>query len=1802
MRKWFITGCILSGLASAVHAADVTFYSYGDCHYGSADPMTNWVYQINALAGTTYPTALGGGVVAPARGVIALGDLINDGGNLTAGSAQWASWKADYGVNGEGVCDYPVYECFGNHDLSSTRFVQKDVISRNQTRPGLTAISTNGLHYSWDWDGVHFVVLGMYPADTWVTDNTYGPTHDPEYALEFLKWDLATNVGDSGRPVITMHHYDFLTDWWPTRQKLAYPRELDGYNIILLLHGHQGAPYSYTWQGYTVSGQNGSLNVGRITPDNQLALGTWTSQNTWGNTYTKSITFPDLGRTWNPVPRNGHKNVAASLTQLSWRTGTYAVTQDIYFGNSSNGVESATTPTVAGLGASVSNAPVPAAFLPLQPGTEYFWRVDQHNGSQPFSKGKVWSFRTKDVVKTNDITFLVQSDIHYDELTLTANKRRLQAMNAIPGTAYPPTFGARVDNPRGVVFCGDAADDAKQWQYDYYLDDHGLTGEKLLEYPVTAELNGNHDGGLDSIVGRGIVARNAQRPYLTGLSTNGFHCSWDWDQVHCVTLGVRPGVNTNPYNSHGSLEFLIDDLATHVGNSGRAVVLFQHFGVDAYASQWWTEAERDVFYAAIKQYNVIGIFHGHTHTTSIYQWRGIDVYHAPHMQVAGSVSVPVTSNQGFFTVRITSNRLDVAEMKADGTWGLSSSKPIYLSYESSGLPAVIANGVATNGAPGQAVLSGALTYEAPEAAPTTVTIHWGTQDGGTNEVNWAQTVVIGMQTVGSFEATITGLGVSKTIYFRCRASNSQGVVWAAATSSFVTSPAALVDNGAGATELTRTSARLNGTLLQTQTTPVMAFICYGPTDGGTNTLAWAQVASMGSVSLGAFSAAVGGLSADTRYYYRCYVTNALGVCWAETSATFLTLSDRPTITTGSPVSVSRLSAVLGGFLVSTGSAPATVSVYVGTTDGGTNATAWDRSVSIGLCDEGTVSAAVTGLSEAQQYYYRFFASNAFGNSWAETSGTFTTWSSSGPINKWNDALFSTGDFNATGSGNFTWSDMNAWEGGLVPNRTNAVVSLEPRIDVANALITVDNTYTVGSITARQSGEETRFAGNGKLIFNAGTDEAVLNLHRRETRYTALRVDAYVDMQLDSDLDLRMGAARQEEATVGRIGKTISGTGALTLTLANNDAIATRLFKLGSTGANTYQGGTIVQHISRISYGAGHGVQNIVQLNALSSGAFGSGDVTLDGTGCTTTCSLSGVGASRGLWLRLSANNAIAPTAALTLVSQANIALEVAGGVSQTVAAVTADGVPLAAGTYTGGDVPWLYGTGTLIVGNGGEPPAQVPEIGVLGSNGNAIADGSTTLSQPLGTDFGEILWNGGAPVSQSFTITNSGVATLTLSGAPVTILGAHSADFTVTQPVSTTIPAGNAVTFSIACDPSALGNRTGVVSIASNDSDENPYTFSIKAVGTDPEPPAQVPEIGLLGSNGVAITNGSAVLSQPLGTDFGQILWSGTLSVTNTFAITNSGTAALTLSGAPVSLLGAHSADFIVVQPASSTVAAGSSVNFKMVCNPSAVGVRTGLVSIANNDSDENPYTFSIRATGTEPAQPPPSTTLNLSFRQGDGGAYSDTAATYIEERAPTANRSTETTVKLEEEYRADVPSNNLLFQSLIGYFNIMGPGVGQIPPGATITSATLTLTFSDPGAAGALFTIHQMLKPWIEGQVTWTQLSSGVAFGNGPFVRTAGPVLNPGGGAPGVDYVSTPMVSKAVSVTGTAEFDVSSVVQAWANGQPNYGLYIRYMNTNGAIYHSDDATTLSNRPLLTVTCTVPSKSKGSIILFYLGE
>ncbi|MCD6365514.1 MAG: choice-of-anchor D domain-containing protein [Planctomycetes bacterium] len=92
-------------------------------------------------------------------------------------------------------------------------------------------------------------------------------------------------------------------------------------------------------------------------------------------------------------------------------------------------------------------------------------------------------------------------------------------------------------------------------------------------------------------------------------------------------------------------------------------------------------------------------------------------------------------------------------------------------------------------------------------------------------------------------------------------------------------------------------------------------------------------------------------------------------------------------------------------------------------------------------------------------------------------------------------------------------------------------------------------------------------------------------------------------------------------------------------------------------------------------------------------------------------------------------------------------------------------------------------------------------------------------------------------------------------------------------------------------------------------------------------------------------------------------------SVTRTFTILNSGTEGLNLIWAPrVQISGAHAGDFSVVSlPAGSVAADGGTTTFQIEFDPSALGLRAATVSIANNDSDENPYDFVIQGIAPKP-------------------------------------------------------------------------------------------------------------------------------------------------------------------------------------------------------------------------------------------
>jgi hypothetical protein len=123
-----------------------------------------------------------------------------------------------------------------------------------------------------------------------------------------------------------------------------------------------------------------------------------------------------------------------------------------------------------------------------------------------------------------------------------------------------------------------------------------------------------------------------------------------------------------------------------------------------------------------------------------------------------------------------------------------------------------------------------------------------------------------------------------------------------------------------------------------------------------------------------------------------------------------------------------------------------------------------------------------------------------------------------------------------------------------------------------------------------------------------------------------------------------------------------------------------------------------------------------------------------------------------------------------------------------------------------------------------------PEIDVQGKGTSIVGNGTNTPATADDTDFGSVAYVSGN-VTHTFTIRNTGTADLNLSGDPKVALSG-SADFSVTSQPTSPVTASNSTTFNITFDPSSPGLKTATISIANDDSDENPYTFTIQGTGT----------------------------------------------------------------------------------------------------------------------------------------------------------------------------------------------------------------------------------------------------------------------------------------------------------------------------------------------------------------------------------
>lgn len=265
--------------------------------------------------------------------------------------------------------------------------------------------------------------------------------------------------------------------------------------------------------------------------------------------------------------------------------------------------------------------------------------------------------------------------------------------------------------------------------------------------------------------------------------------------------------------------------------------------------------------------------------------------------------------------------------------------------------------------------------------------------------------------------------------------------------------------------------------------------------------------------------------------------------------------------------------------------------------------------------------------------------------------------------------------------------------------------------------------------------------------------------------------------------------------------------------------------------------------------------------------------------------------------------------------------------------------------------------------------APAAEIVVLGK-GLIIVDGDTTPAASDDTDFGSVALGAAGP-AHTFTVRNDGTDPLTLGSVSV------PAGFTLTEGLATSLAAGASDTFTVRLDTATGGTKTGAISFATNDSNENPFDFAIKGVVTAPGP-----EITVLYS-GVLIYDGDTTPAAADGTDFGSVAL-GAAGPTRTYTVRNEGTDTLTLGSVAVP------AGFTLTESLAASLAAGASDTFTVRLETATGGTKSGAISFANNDSDENPFDFSIKGLVTVPAAE--ITVLGNGVSIADGDATPGTA------------------------------------------------------------------------------------------------------------------------------------------------------------------------------------------------------------------
>ncbi len=246
-----------------------------------------------------------------------------------------------------------------------------------------------------------------------------------------------------------------------------------------------------------------------------------------------------------------------------------------------------------------------------------------------------------------DIDFLAAADCQF-------NNHRENGQLAEPDR-WDNTFGtmrhladriAGEPNLRGLLVPGDMTQNGRGEEFEQYYNALGNQTAKVYDGLGNHDYTGNHagtcQGNSPPYWNGSTLTRNCDvtgqlkedwipRNRATSLYrvADRPHYSWDWEDVHFVQLNLFAGNDPDGppgyelLNPYAALDFLVQDLAANVGNSGRPVVLMHHYGLESFSQAWWDDYQRDAYWAAIAPYNVVAAITGHLHTVNLFQdWRG----------------------------------------------------------------------------------------------------------------------------------------------------------------------------------------------------------------------------------------------------------------------------------------------------------------------------------------------------------------------------------------------------------------------------------------------------------------------------------------------------------------------------------------------------------------------------------------------------------------------------------------------------------------------------------------------------------------------------------------------------------------------------------------------------------------------------------------------------------------------------------------------------------------------------------------------------------------------------------------------------------------------------------------------------------------------------------------------------------------------------------------------------------------------------------------------------------------------------